>query len=68
MKYKAIAQIKRNKVITKLKRNFSECKIKKLKISLKIPKEIITKLQILEKIEGSYFTDSLVKTLKGEYF
>ena len=68
MKYKAIAQVKRNKVITKLKRNFSECKIKKLKTSLKIPKEIITKLQILEEIKGSYFTDSLVKTLKGEYF
>jgi len=68
MKYKTIIKLKKPKTVIKLKLNFLESRMKKVKTSFKIPKEIITKLKILEKIEGNYFSDSLIKTIRGEYF
>jgi len=69
MKYKAVLKLnKRPKVVIRLKKNSFKCNIPKTKAIFKVPKEIVTKLQVLEELEGSYFSDSLVKTLKGEYF
>ena len=69
MKYKTVFKLnKRPKVVVRLKKNSFKLNIPKTKAVFKVPKEIITKLKVLESVEGSYFSDSLVKTLKGEYF
>ena len=68
MKYKTTIKTKKKKIIVRLKKNFLEYITKKTKSIFKIPKEIVTKLKIIEEIDGSYFSGDLVKTLNGKYF
>lgn len=68
MKYKATIKLKQVKAVVQLKRKTFAAKVSKKKSVFKVPREIIVKLKILEELEGSYFSDNLVKTLKGEYF
>jgi len=70
MKYKVVIKLKkRPKAVIRLKKKIKpEAKVKKTKSIIKIPKEIITKLKVIEKINGSYFAENLIKTLSGGYF
>jgi len=69
MKYRAVIKLsKRPKTVTKLRKMTAKFDIPRVKSVFKVPKEIITKLKILESIKGSYFLNNLIKTSKGEYF